>query len=315
MARLSLLDIAKRNAGDAIVGLIEENLTYAPEAQTFPARTIKGTSYKTLIRTDGPGISFRNANEGVAATKSTYKNMLVECFILDGRIEVDKAVVDAAEDGAAQVLADEASGRMKKVLIGLGSQVWYGVSADAKGFAGCQATVDSSMVQDAGGTTADTGSSVYGVTFGPKDCQFVFGNSTPLRLPEWRLESVTDSGGTNKFTGYVSSIEGWVGFQIGNKYSISRLQDCTEAEAAARVSDTWLGRLLAKYPVGHRPDVWFMNRRSAEQLQRSRTVTSVTVGPGAKSAKGTEIWAPWPTESHGIPVIVTDSIVSTEALS
>ena len=51
MAVITLLDIAKLNGNDAVVGLIEENQTYAPELSVFPARTIKGTQYQTGIRT------------------------------------------------------------------------------------------------------------------------------------------------------------------------------------------------------------------------------------------------------------------------
>jgi len=46
-----------------------------------------------------------------------------------------------------------------------------------------------------------------------------------------------------------------------------------------------------------------MNRRSLKQLQVSRTATNATGAP-----------APFPQESFGVPIIVTDAILSTEAL-
>jgi hypothetical protein len=46
-----------------------------------------------------------------------------------------------------------------------------------------------------------------------------------------------------------------------------------------------------------------MNRRSLRQLQQSRTATNSTGAP-----------APFPTEAFGVPIVVTDALLSTEAL-
>ena len=59
MAVTTLLDIAKANGSDAAVGLIEEVMTYSPEVSRGAARTIKGLSYKTLVRTTLPTAAFR----------------------------------------------------------------------------------------------------------------------------------------------------------------------------------------------------------------------------------------------------------------
>jgi len=57
-----------------------------------------------------------------------------------------------------------------------------------------------------------------------------------------------------------------------------------------------------------------MNRRSTYQLQASRTVV-LNVGPTAKASGAMEIVAPYPTSAFGIPIVVTDNIVSTETLA
>ena len=99
MAQANLLDIAKLNGSDTIVGLIEETLTYAPEVQIMPARTIRGTSYKIASRVSYPGVGFRAANEGSTPTKSEFENQLIECYILSGAVQADVAVARAYEDG------------------------------------------------------------------------------------------------------------------------------------------------------------------------------------------------------------------------
>jgi hypothetical protein len=306
MANANLLDIAKLNGSDPVVGLIEENLTFAPELSVFLARQIRGTSYKTTIRTSYPSVGFRQANEGVAGGKSEYINKLVECYILSANITVDKAVARAYEEGEDAFKALEASGVMKQALIELGSQIFYGVSVDAKGFPGLQSLVDSALTVDAGGTTANTGSSVYGVKMGVQDCHLVFGNNSSIQMADWSSQTISN------IASFVSDLTAWVGLQAVNKNAILRLKDATE-DSTKGVTDAKLAELLSKAPVGMRPDYWFMNRRSAFQLQSSRS--SSVNATGVKSSTGAEVFAPFPSESNGIPIVVTDSLGNTEALS
>lgn len=83
-----MLDLAKMNGSDKDVGLIEENLNAAPEAAILPARIIKGTSFKTLVRTAYPLTGFRQANGSTQPTKSTYVNKMFETFYYDGQMEI-----------------------------------------------------------------------------------------------------------------------------------------------------------------------------------------------------------------------------------
>jgi hypothetical protein len=312
MPQANLLDIAKLNGSDTIVGLIEETLTYAPEVQILPARTIRGTSYKVVSRTSYPGVGFRAANEGSTPTKSSFENQLIECYILSGAVQADIAVARAYEDGEQAWKDVEAVGVMRQALIELGSQVIYGTSVDSKGFPGLQAihtAFNAGLVVDAGGTTGGTASSVYGINTDTQGVQLVFGSGTTFELGEWRIENV---GTDTVYPAHVANLTAWVGMQVGSKYSVGRLKDAT-ADSGAGVTDAKLAELLSKYPVGYRPNYWLMNRRSAFQLQVSRSAS--TVQNGVKTSSGSEIFAPLPTESNGIPIVITDSILNDEALT
>lgn len=309
MSKLTLLDIAKANGSDAVIGLIEENLASAPEMAMFPARTIKGTSFKTLIRTGLPTVGFRNANGGVTASKSTYENKTVETFILSSRIEIDKAILAASEDGPEAVKAREASGVMEAALRWVGGQIWYGTGKDAKGFPGLRAICSSEMDVDATGSTGSTGSSVWAVKFGPQACQLVFGNNSSFTLGDFRDESIEDANGA-KLPGEVADLMAYVGLQCVNKYAVGRIRDLT-ADSGHTLTDSLLAQLLAKFPVGIVPDAIFMSRRSRSQLQTSRTV--VLSGQGKTRADQPAI-APLPSEYDGIPIVATDSITNTEEL-
>lgn len=321
MSLPTLLDIAKINGADeGLQALLDEAARHAPEltgttyAGATPrkipnvgaSRSIKGTQYKTLVRTGLPTFSFRDANAGVAPTKSTYENRLVETFIANMRWRADKAVADACEDGAQAYIAEEARAIVTAAMMGLGTQFYYGRDngGDAKGHPGLIDSVDSTMVVDATGTTASTASSVWAVKFGPNDVQWVFGNGANLSVDDPRIESVPDpNDATKSFTAYVQELLLWAGVQVKNKYSIARIRDLT-ADSGKGLTDTLLGSLLAKYPVGIVPDCFFLSRRSLEQLRASRTATNPTGQP-----------APTPTEYEGIPLVPTDSITNTEALS
>ena len=312
MAQANLLDIAKLNGSDTIVGLIEETLTYAPEVQIMPARTIRGTSYKIASRVSYPGVGFRAANEGSTPTKSEFENQLIECYILSGAIQADVAVARAYEDGEQAWKDIESIGVMRQAMIELGSQVIYGTSHQAKGFPGLQAihtAFNAGLVVDAGGTSAGTGSSVYGINTDTQGVQLVFGAGTTFELGEWRIENV---GTSSVYPAHVANLTAWVGMQVGSKYSVGRLKDAT-ADSGMGVTDAKLAELLSKYPVGYRPNYWLMNRRSAYQLQVSRSAS--TVQNGVKTSSGSEIFAPLPTESNGISIVITDSIRNDEALT
>jgi len=330
MAQGTLLDIAKLNGSDKIVGLVEENLSYAPELSIVPGRTIRGTSYKTVSRDTYPGVGFRAANGGVGYTKSTFLNRLFECFIFSANVRVDVAVSRAHEDGPDAYRALESSGVMKQALIDIGSQFFYGTASDSLGFPGLKTFHDAfnteltarsvtNLVIDAGGTTAATGSSVYGVKFGDQGIQFIFGNDSGLSLGEWFQQMVNDGTAGQDYLADVASMNAWIGLQAANPYCVGRLKDAT-SDAGKGVTDSLLEDLLALYPVGYTPDAWFMTRRSRRQLQQSRSVVVTSGVPqrtnaAAGASGGRDIVSPIPTEACGIPIIVTDSLTNVEVLS
>lgn len=303
MAMPTLLDIAKANGSDALVGLIDETTQAAPEVRMGAARTVRGLSYKTLVRTGLPTVGFRSVNEGYAASKGIYENRTYECYLFNPRWECDKAIAMAHEDGMESFVALEASAIMEAAFQELGSQFYYGTSNDSKGFPGLLAAYDSTnMVVDAGGSTADTGSSVWAVKFGPRDVQWIYGQDGNLSMSDLTEARLLD-GSSNPYTGLVQELMTYVGLQVGSVRSIGRIKKLTEDNTKG-LTDARIASLLSKFQTGVVPDYLFMNRRSLEQLRASRTATNVTGAP-----------APRPTEAFGIPIMVTDAITSTEALT
>lgn len=304
MTQTTLLDIAILNNSDKEVGLIEEVIPFVPEVQLVPARTIAGLNFKTNVRVELPTVGFRDGNQGTATSVSRFENRLVECFIMNPIWRCDVAVADAYEDGPEAFIAMEAVGISKAAFITLGKQFYYGrgTGGDAKGHPGLLASVDSSMVVDADGSTANTGSSVWAVTYGPQAVQWVFGNNGQLVVSEPTKQLAYDAD-DNPYTAYVQDLMARPGLQVNNKYAVGRIKKLT-ADSGKTLDDDMIADLLSRFPTGHKPDVLFMSRRSQKQLQQSRTATNSTGAP-----------APFPVEAFGVPIQITDSILDTESLS
>ena len=315
MPRITLLDVAKMNGSDAITGLIEESIAFAPEVNMFPVRPVEGTSFKTLVRTGLPAVDFIAASAGIAAGKSTFENKLFETALLGGRIEVWKSVLDSPENGpASDIKATEASGVMEAAIRKVGRQIFYGKTAlgSSLGFVGLVSFVDAEMLVDATGTTASTGSSVYFVKFGQKDVSLIMGRNAKMELSEFRVESLTDGDG-NKGPGEVADLASWIGLQSASKYSVARIKNVT-ADSGKGCTDSLLAAGLQKFPAGIMPDAIFMSRRSRNQLQAARAAVS-NLSTGKGELKGGSAYVPTPTDFEGIPIIGTDSILNTEPIA
>jgi hypothetical protein len=313
----TLLDIAKMNGSDAVVGLIDETTKLHPEITSVAARTIRGLMYKTLVRTGLPTAGFRNAGEGATPSNSVYENRLVETYILNPMWQCDRAVADKHEDGAEAFIALEGEGMVEAAFQTLARQFYYGAAngGDAKGHPGLIDAYDSTnMVVDAGGTTANTGSSVWLVKTDVKNVQWVYGADGSLDLSDVTTQRVADPNNANKYlTMYLQELLAYPGLQVGSIRGVCRIKKLT-ADVGHTLTDAVLAQAIAKFQAGIRPDLILMGRRSRSQLQQSRTVTLFGNSSG-KPDGGNATVAPTPTEYEGIPIKATDAILDTESLT
>ena len=298
----TLLDIAKLDAGIGYP-LIEEAVKLAPELMVVPADTILGTTMELTVRSGLPSVRFRNANEGVPRSKSTYETRTFQTHILDHQVAVDEQIVNGARD-KGRLLENHASGAMEAAMQYIGSQFYYGTGNDTKGFPGllAQCKSDAAHTVDAAGTTSKT--SVWFLRLGRECIEFLFGNGQTIRLNDtWDLETVYDDNG-NPYKAYTNWMKGRVGMRLANKNCAVRIKNLEEAGTNKKtLNDSLLYSAYEKFTeFGFEPTHIFMNGRSREQLRNSRTATNSNGTP-----------APLPTEWEGIPIIRTASIANDEA--
>lgn len=302
---LTSADVAHFNRVDMDL-VVSDVLNRSPALAAMAARAVRGNDFKYTRMTAAPSVGFRAINNGRENERATREQVSIDLKYLDASFAVDVAAARVDHRGVDHVMAEEAMAHLEQALFEVEQQIWYGTGNDANGFLGfgSQANLNNandSMVINATGTTPGTGSSVWLVRFGEADVEVLWGNQGEISISDRRdVERAGSSVG--QFWAYAHDISGWVGLKIGSTYSVARIANLT-ADVGKGLTDGLIARALALFPAGRGPNVAVMNRRSLLQLQSSRSATNPTGAP-----------APFPTESHGIPIIVTDSILSTETL-
>lgn len=316
----TLLDVARMRNNDVVVGLIQENVARAPEVGSFMSRIIPGTAYNVLISSGQSSGGFRRANEGVAATKVTLRQELVQCFIYENTITLDSALSAASQGlGVDDLEVTESQAKALAAMQQIGSQIWYGTNAGS-GFPGIKSYTPktatpgtSSIVVDATGTTANTASSVYAVRWGLQDVHIVFGNNESLQVSDFMDQMLFDSSG-RAYMGRAASLRALVGLQIGNVNSVGRILNITQ-DTGKTLNDNLMAQLMELFPAGAPPDAFFMSRRSARQLAQARPRTTFSqAGVSPRAGQTVSVSSYTVTDYEGIPVIVTDQILNTDAI-
>ena len=342
-ALISMLDLAKQRGVDQEVGLLEDTLTYAPELSTVMGRPIVGTQYKTVHRTL-PVVGFRQPNTGSATVKGLYRQTLKECFVIDGQMQSDQAVIvgqghgNGPEGELEDILIEEAQGVIMATYITVGGQMYYGTSNDPNGFTGITLLTPASnaaknnnpAVVKAGGSSANVQTSAYLLWENIRGSHFIFGNNSGFTmLPEWRIQQVLDAN-NKPYTAYVNNLLGWIGFAVNHPNSVARIANINLATDSKPLTDALVAQLLSYMPLQMRqeviknantggPNKWgpglklFMSPQCAYSLQQSRSPVSSGTGTAITAADQLK-FADLPTASNGVPIVLTDSISNIEAV-
>jgi hypothetical protein len=320
MSMLTMLEIARREASDDLVGIIEDVTTSAPELSVLPGDVRMGTSYKIATRTAQPGSSFASAGGGWTPAASSYASKLVQFYNFGTVLHVPKSIAMADEKGVADVLQSEVFGALQGAMINLGSQVYGGTTVDSSGFPGLKEIITAfgitALTIDAGGTTADTGSSVYMVNASQQGVRMCYGMGSAITMSPWTEQQIVDPNAATKYIpSYVSSLNAWIGMQAGHAYCAGRIKDLTEDSGKGL---TWalMNQLWSEFPQIMKPTHIFMNRRSERQLRNNTTVT-INAGPQGGPALSLPTYGASlnGTMWEGAQIVVTDSITSTETLT
>lgn len=261
-----------------------------------------GTIHRYLKETGAPVVGFRDPDEGRAHSKSTDELVSINLKVLDASFHVIKVLADAYSKGPDAMIAREAKRHLRAAFALAEKQIFNGL--DAKGFSSLISElsyIGHPMVYSAGGSTALTSVWMLRSTPDLAGVTVITGRDGNIDIAETFVQFIEDAN-QKKLAAYMTPIEGWLGLQVGNAYSVARAANIDAGGSGGHpLDDDMLSELFALFPEDQPPTHIVMNKRSRKQLQQSRTATSPSGAP-----------APWPTEWEGIPIISTASITNTE---
>lgn len=274
----------------------------APVLQRLAAVTASnGDTHKYLEYTGAPAVGARAANAGRDHDRSEDTVRTVTCKILDASFTIDQALTKIWRGGAQALLDREAMRHLRAGMFWVEKQLFNGATdGDASGFAGfadLMADLSNANIVGAGGSTALT--SVYLLRTNPDEVAVCAGYDGVIEVGEATIQRVLD-GDSKPFPAYMVPITAWYALQAGS-YLTSAVRIANIDAGSNTVTDDLIYQGLELFPAGRQPNLIVMNRRSLEQLRNSRTATNGLGTP-----------APRPIDVEGIPIVVTDGIISTE---
>lgn len=338
-------------------GLFFAMSTDTPLLGGLDARTSRSTKFMSLrcvlLPTAGP---FVNYGEGFAPSEAELAITEFDCSLVGGQIKAELITArkwDTEHPDIGFSWMDlQTETKIKSQALALEKQVVYGTAYDAKGFPGLKeltpyisanvlaATAYANAYQfkrsviNAGGTTANTASSVYAIIEGPKDVQLVLGDDMGGANEIFRFEDAVRSNEapdsnqpTKKLLHDVVQFSGHLGLSVSDmnqtpnsvvpvQYCLRRIANLT-GDSGKGLTDALMSKLERSFGPGKRPSKFAMSSRSGEQLAASRQAAQINIlmGGGDASLATFNTYPPPPENWKGIPIIYPDNtILDTDAI-
>lgn len=345
------LQIAQGRQVPLTQGLIMALIAEAPLLASIDARTSASTKFLSLVITSlAAANAFVNYNEGFTATEGTLELREFDCSLVGGQIKAERITAqkwDKEHAAAGYSWMDlQTMLKLKAQGIELEKQIIKGQAYDAKGFPGLKellpyisgnllTTTETAAkynfartVLNAGGSTANTGTSVYAIIEGELDVQLVLGDDMSGTGDLFRLsEMVTSNEAPNpaeptkkslhdlqQFSGHIGL--SMAGFNqtpnsvVPTQFSARRIANLT-AQQGYTLTDALMSKLSRMFGPSKRPTKFIMGTRSGEQLAASRQATQVNVNLGAGPAvtQSFNTYPPPPDNWNGIPIVYADNAI------
>lgn len=351
------LQIAQGMNAPLSIGLFMAVRTVTPLLSAFDARTAATNKFLTLAVVSLPSSSFVNIGEGLSSSEGTLELREFSCSEIGGLIKAEvesSRLWDAYHQASGYTWFDlQTELRLKADMRNIERQIIQGTANDAKGFPGAkemtpynaganvmnvgvspQAGKFQKAVINAGGTTANTASSVYSFVFGETEAQLVLGNATGpeiLRMsPIIQQMLAPDSNSPTKLSMHnLAEARGYLGLAVNGfntevagqtvpvQYAVRRIANLT-ADSGHTLTDQMMDQLKRSHGSGRVPGLFAMSYRSGQQLAASRAPTAINffMGQSGNANETTFVTYPPPPDNwQGIPIVYPDEAVpETDAI-
>lgn len=346
------LQIAQVRQTPFSMGLIMAIQDAHPLFSNFDFRTVDGYDFLSLALVERPNAAeFTTYGAGFDHTSAAYELRRFSTSLIGGIVKSELITEERWNQENSAVEWDwfdiESEEKFKASIMGIERQMILGRSASAQGFPGAKELTPfesgnvitmaengakynyARSVLNAGGTTADTASSVYSFVFGEKQCQGILGGGATsgefLRIAEPRIQMLAPNSAepTRLSDHKVAQMSGHIGLSVAGfnqqaegqaipvQYAIRRIANLTE-DSGKKLTDAHMTKLSRMHGTGLRPSLYAMSERSGEQLAASRTPTAVNflMGVSGDAAANTfNTYPEPPADWRGTPIAYVDPSV------
>lgn len=249
-----------------------------------------------------PGVGFRLPNEGITNAAGTFEIVTQDCALLDGSFSRDKAIALAYRKGPVAYMDKESMKSLRASFFKVECAMFRSnINKQFTGLPGSsfydQITADAQVV-NAGGSG---GRSVWLIRSAEDGVSIVAGNDGRIDMAAEDATVVLRDSSNREYTGLHRSLLGYFLLQVASKYDAARIVNL-DGTSGHTLTDAMVAAAAIKAKADKPFTMIAMSRTSVLELQQSRTATNPTGAP-----------APWPTESMGIPIVMTDAIPENEA--
>jgi hypothetical protein len=225
----TLTEVAKRQHNGAmlpIAEVLEKAIEIMDDVPWIESNDI--WSNVGLRRTSLPAGSFRKFNMGIATEKSDTEQVRDVIGLLESRSEQDIEIINSFAN-PQQARNDEDQAFAMGLAQTMASKILYANTAtDPEQFTGLAPRMASlattTNVLNEGGSGSDL-TSIFVVDWSPTTAFMTYPRNSMagLRMDDLGIETVIDTGGTNKFRAYVTHFVWKAGLVIKNPRSIGRI--------------------------------------------------------------------------------------------
>ena len=328
--RLTLLDVARRLDPDGKVAMIAETLNHYNEVLD-DVSFIEGnlpTGHKVTIRASLPTPTWRLLNQGVVRTKSTAKQIVETCGIMEAYSEIDKDLA-SLNGNTAEYRFSEDLAHIEAMNQALCTALIYGdTSVNPEQFVGLapryysisEGTVYGNVINAGGSGTDNT--SVWLVGWSPNTISGIYpkGSKAGLQVDDLGEQTVYDAN-NNPFQAYRTHFQWKCGIAVKDWRYVVRVcnLDISSLETAGDTSDTsanllkMLSQALDKLPPnGTVRPVFYCNNRVRAMIRvklwnKSNTYITLEQWPTAIAGLNRPTLA-----FQGVPIRRIDEILNTE---
>lgn len=279
------------------------------------------TGHRTTVRTGLPTPVWRVLNQGVAKSKSTTAQIDEACAMLEARSELDVDLASLGGDLGAMRLS-EAKPFLEAMNQEMASTIFYGNSTSAPeefmGLASRYSSLSAANGQNivnGGGVGADN-SSIWLTVWGDQSIHGIFpkGSKAGLIHEDLGMGDAFDSS-NNRFRAYMDRWQWKSGIALRDWRQVVRIANIDISVLVANSSPANLTHLMIRalhrvFNISAGKPVFYMNRTCFQQLDIQRFDNVQDGGQLSYDVvDGKRI--PY---FRGIPVVVVDSLLETEAV-